>query len=126
MGKLIPLPLDILDELSEFAKNATKELYVDYSKWNFTKKLMLGVNLYVTNCTALLASYAGIENEFDWTWPNDFVLDNPLKTDLLNKEKIKHYIDRLEKFDGGHPLIKRLYRRATIQKKDPFYYYLQD
>ncbi len=126
MGKLAPLPLNILDELSDFAKKGTKELYVDYSKWDFTKKLMLGTNLYANNCMTLCAGYAGIENDFNWTWANDYALDKHFKTDLLDKEKIKYYIDHLKRWDGGHPFMQRVLRGRKIQAKDPFYYYLQD
>jgi hypothetical protein len=126
MGKLIPLSLNILDELSEFAKNATKEIYIDYSRWNFTKKLMLGTSLYANNCLALCASYVGIENDFNWNWANEYVLDKPFKTDLLDKEKVKYYIDHLKRWNGGHPFMKRIFRGRKIQKTDPFYYYLQD
>ena len=126
MGKLIPLSFDILDKLSEFAKKATRELYIDYAKWSFIKKLMLGTQNYANNCLAICASFAGIENDFDWTWGNDYVLDKPLKTELLDKEKIKYYIDRLKRWDGGHPFIKRILRGRKIQKSDPFYYFLQN
>jgi hypothetical protein len=126
MGKLIPLSFDVLDKLSEFAKKATKELYIEYSKWNFTKKLMLGTHNYANSCLALCASYAGIENDFDWTWAQDYTLNKSFKTDLLDKEKIKFYIEKLKKWDGGHPFIQRLFRGRRIQKTDPFYYYLQN
>jgi len=126
MGKLIPLSFNILDKLSEFAKNATRELYIDYTRWSFIKKLMLGTQNYANNCLIGCASYAGIENDFDWTWGNDYVLDKPFKTELLDKEKIKFYIDRLKRWDGGHPFIKRILRGRKIQKSDPFYYYLQN
>lgn len=126
MGRLIPLSLNILDELSEFAKSGTKELYIDYSKWDFTKKLMLGTSNYANSAMALCASYAGIENDFDWTWANDYATGKPFKTDLLDKEKITGYIEHLKKWNGGHPFIKRLMRGRKIQKTDPFYYFLQD
>ena len=44
----------------------------------------------------------------------------------LDKEKIRGYIKHLERWDGGHPLAKRIMRRKKIQKADPFYYYLQE
>ncbi|MHA1256148.1 MAG: hypothetical protein ACTSPS_11175 [Promethearchaeota archaeon] len=122
----IPLSFNILDKLSEFAKNATRELYIDYARWSFIKKLMLGTQNYANNCLAICTSYAGIENDFDWTWGNDYVLDKPFKTELLDKEKIKFYIDRLKRWDGGHPFIKRIVRGRKIRKSDPFYYYLQN
>ena len=90
------------------------------------KKLMLGTNLYANNCGALCASYAGIEDDFDWTWANDYVLDEPFKTELVNKEKITSYIDHLKRWNGGHPFMQRVLRGRKIQKTDPFYYFLQD
>ena len=127
LGVLKPLSPNILDELSEFAKNATRELYVDFSKWSYIRKLMLGTGLYAISCMALCSSYAGLENDFNWTWPLDYALDKPLETDLLNKEKIKVYIDKLEKFPyGAHPFVRRIARGIRKRKTDPFYYYLQD
>jgi len=125
MGVVKSLPLSILDELSDFAKKATKELYIDYTKWSTIKKLMLGTSNYANSCVAIASGYAGIENEYNWTWPMDYAEDKPFETDLLDKEKIKGYIKHLERWDGGHPLAKRLMRRKKIQKTDPFYYYLQ-
>ena len=126
MGTLKPLSFNILDELIEFAKSATKELYINYSRWNLIKKLMLGTNIYSNICLLLFAGYVGTENDFDWTWANDYVLDNPFKTELLDKEKIKLYIDKLKKWNGIHPFLNRIFRRKKIQKTDPFYYFLQD
>lgn len=126
LGVLRPLSLEILDELAEFAKRATKELYLDFAKWSFTKKLMLGTGLYSNYCPALLTSYAGLENEFDWTWPFNYSSGKPLKTDRLDKEKIDYYIERLIRWKGGHPFLKRVLRGKKLQISDPFYYYLQD
>jgi hypothetical protein len=147
LGELKPLSLNILSELSEFAKSATKELYMDIAKWNFTKKLMFGCNLYVNRMVSKGAQYAGIEDNFNWTWPFDYALGKPFKTDLVDKEKIKFYIDKLgkkvktsqdekeaekaqiaalEKYEGVHPFMTRMYRSKRAQKLDPFYYYLQD
>jgi hypothetical protein len=147
LGELKPLPLNILSELSEFAKNATKELYIDISKWNFTKKLMFGSNLYVNRIASTFARYAGIEDNYNWTWPFDYAEGKPLKTDLVDKEKIKFYIDKLgkkvkttkdekeaekvqiaslEKYEGIHPFLTRMFRSKRVRKLDPFYYFLQD
>ena len=147
LGDLKPLSLNILDELIEFAKSATKEFYIDLSKWSFIKRLMFGTNLYVNICAAFCARYAGIENDFNWTWAFDYVLDKPLKTDSVDKEKIKFYIEKLsksiktgaeereatnlqitllEKYEGVHPFLARLFRRKKFHRIDPLYYYLQD
>ncbi len=126
MGTLKPLSINILDELIEFAKSATKELYLNYSKWNFVKKLMLGANIYSNIGMLFFAGYAGTENDFDWTWTNDYVLDKPFKTELLDKGKIQLYIDIMKRWNGLHPFLRRVFRGRKIQKTDPFYYFLQD
>jgi len=147
LGELKPLPLNILEELSKFAKNATKELYIDISKWNFTKKLMIGSNLYANIVLGVYTQYAGIEDNFNWTWAFDYASGKPLKTDLIDKDKIKFYIEKLgkkiksnlaeteaeklqitalEKYEGVHPLLTRMFRSRKAQKLDPFYYNIQD
>ena len=147
LGELKPLPLNILEELSKFAKSATKELYIDISKWNFTKRLMIGSNIYANIVLGVYAQYAGIEDKFNWTWAFDYASDKPLKTDLIDKEKIKFYIDKLgkkvktaqdekeaekvqiaalEKYEGVHPFMTRIFRSRRAQKLDPLYYKLQD
>ena len=147
LSELKPLSLNILSELSEFAKSATKELYIDISKWSFTKKLMFGSNLYVNRVASSCAQFAGIEDSFNWTWAFDYASGKPLKTDLVDKEKIKFYIDKLgkkvkatqgekeatkleiaslEKYVGIHPFMTRALRGKRLRKLDPFYYFLQD
>jgi len=147
LGKLKPLSLDILSELSEFAKSATKELYIDISKWSYTKKLMFGSNLYVNRVASSCAQFAGIEDKFNWTWAFDYAAGKPLETDLVDKEKIDFYIDvlggkvkttqdekegtkseiaSLEKYKGIHPFLPRMFRGKRLRKLDPFYYFLQD
>jgi hypothetical protein len=126
LGVLKPISLDVLDELVEFAKKATRELYVDFAKWSFTKKLMLGTGLYANYCPALFASYAGLENEWEWMWPFEYAAGDPLKTDRLDKEKIDFYIEKLKRWKGGHPFLKRMMRGKKLRKNDPFYYFLRD
>jgi hypothetical protein len=147
LGELKPLSLNILTELSEFAKSATKELYIDISKWNFNKRLMFGSNLYVNRVASSCAQFAGIEDNYNWSWPFDYAAGKPLKTDLVDKEKIDFYIDvlgekvkttkdekeatklqiaSLEKYKGIHPFLPRMFRSKRVRKLDPFYYFLQD
>ncbi len=147
LGDLKPLSIDILEELSEFAKNATKELYVDISKWSFTKKLLFGTNLYANLVSALCTRYAGLEDDFNWTWAFDIAANKPLKTDSIDEKRIKFYIEKLgkkiktnldekevkklhitalEKYQGVHPFLTRIFRRRKLQQIDPLYYYLQD
>ena len=124
MGNIKPLSLNILDELIQFAKVATKELYINLSKWNYIKKLMCGVALYANSILALCAGYAGLENEFNWTWPLDYAENKPLRVDL-DKEKIKWYIEKLET-TLYHPFVPRIGRSLRTLKRDPYYYFLQD
>ncbi len=147
LGALKPLSLNILTELSEFAKIATKELYLDISKWNYIKKLMFGSNVYVNRVASSCAQFAGIEDNYNWSWPFDYAAGKPLETDLVDKEKIDFYIDvlggkvktsqdekegtkseiaSLEKYKGIHPFLPRMFRGKRLRKLDPFYYFLQD
>ena len=146
LGVLKPLSLNVLDELAEFAKTATKEIYIEISKWSFIKKMMLGVNLYVNRVLTGCTLHAGIEDEFNWTWAFDYASDKLLKTDSVDKEKIKFYIEKLsksisadieereatnlqvtllEKYEGVHPFLVRLFRRKKFHRIDPLYYFLQ-
>ncbi len=126
LGSIEPLKVGILDELSEFAKNATKELYLEYSRWDLIKKLMLGVGLYANSALALCAGVAGLESDFNWTWAIDYAEDKPLKTDLLDGDKIAFYIEKLKRWNGLHIFLRRIMRGIRERKNDPFYYYLQD
>jgi hypothetical protein len=126
LGTLKPLSINILEELSEFSKNASKELYLAYSKWDYIKKLMLGVSVYTIPWLVLCAGYAGLEYEYNWAWPFDFAEKKALKTDLLDKDKITFYIEKLKRWDGLHIFVRRIMRGIKERKGDPFYYYLQD
>jgi hypothetical protein len=75
---------------------------------------------------ALCAAYAGIENDFNFQWASEFATGKPLKTEILDKEKIQGYIEHLKKWNGGHPFMQRVMRGRKIQKSDPFYYFLQN
>lgn len=51
--------------------------------------------------------------------------DKPFETDLIDKEKIEIYIEKLQKHPyGAHPFLKRMYRGIKHRKKNPSYYYL--
>jgi len=126
LGTLEPLKHNILDELIEFAKNATKELYLKYSRWDLIKKLMLGAGLYANYNLAQCAACVGLENDFNWSWAIDYAENKPLKTDLLEKDKILLYIEKLKRWEGLHIFLKRIMMGIRERKKDPFYYYLQD
>ncbi|MHA1268286.1 MAG: hypothetical protein ACTSPY_00745 [Candidatus Helarchaeota archaeon] len=126
LGNVIPQKPEILDDISKFAVSAARELYVLFSKMSYIEKLMLGTNLY-TNFLALYTIYGGIEKEFQWTWPYEYARNEPIKTDLINKDDITRYIKTLEKYpSGAHPFLARLFRRKKIHKIDPMYYNLQD
>ena len=85
---------------------------------------MLGTGIYANSVMTLCAGYAGLENDFNWTWALDYAEDKLLKVDL-DKEKIRWYREKLEKTQI-HPFIARIGRSLNRQKKDPFYYFLQD
>ena len=85
---------------------------------------MLGVGLYANSILAAFTRFAGLENDYNWTWALDYAEDKPIKVDL-DIEKIKWYIDMLEK-TSSHPFISRIFRSWRRQKNDPFYYFLQD
>ncbi len=125
LGNLIPLSAEILDDLMRFAKAATRELYMDFSKWSFLKKLMLGTNLYA-NSPALYCAYAGIENDFNWTWALDYAAGKTLETDLINPNRIEFYINQLKKWKGAHYFLSRILSSSKIRDKNPLYYLLQD
>jgi len=125
LGTLKPLTPKTLDDLIDFAKRATKELYITFSKWSFIKKLILGTSLYANDFLALCTGYAGLENDFNWTWPFDFADDKPLKNDM-DKERINWYIERLKPWKGGHPFLKRMFKRIKTQMTDPFYYVMRE
>lgn len=126
MGATKPLKISILDELSEFAKNATRELYLEYSKWSLLKKLMLGAGLYAKYNIAQCAACAGLESTFNWSWAIDYAENKSLKTELLDKDKITYYIEKLKKWNGLHIFLQRIFMGIKERKNDPFYYYLQD
>ncbi len=126
MGKLVSLTssLDVLDKLIDFAKSGTRELYVSFAKWSFVKKLMLGTNLYANNL-ALFCSYAGLENDFNWSWALDYAENEPIKSDLINPQMIEFYIENLKRWKGAHYFLSRIMRGIRVRKNDPLYYYLQ-
>jgi len=127
LSNLRVLSPDILDDMISFAQNATKEMYIDYSKWSYIKKLMLGTSVYVNFCNMMCTAYAGIENEFNWTWALDYAEDKPFKSNLIpSRERLKDFIEKLEKWGGLHPFVKRIARSVRKRKEDPYYYYLQD
>jgi hypothetical protein len=126
LGTVEPLKHTILDELSDFAKNATKELYLEYSRWDLIKKLMLGVGLYAIYNIAQCAACAGLEHNFNWSWSIDYAENKTLKNDLIDKDKITFYIEKLKRWDGLHIFVRRIMRGIKERKGDPFYYYLQD
>ncbi len=125
LGNLIPLSAEILDDLMRFAKAATRDLYLDFAKWSFLKRLMLGTNLYA-NFPALYCAYAGIENDFNWSWALDYAEGKTLETALINPNRFEFYINHLKKWKGAHYFLSRVLNSPKIQKSDPFYYYLQD
>ncbi|MHA1785235.1 MAG: hypothetical protein ACTSVY_08330 [Candidatus Helarchaeota archaeon] len=121
LGAIKPLKFDILKDLRQYAQGSLNELYIKMSKWDFIKKLMIGVNEY-TNFLALYCAYAGMENDFNWGWVFD-VLENKQSNDLVNIKDVHRYIKRLEKFPhGAHPFVSRFFRPKRSRKKDATFY----
>jgi hypothetical protein len=125
MGTIKNLSFDILDPLMEYAEKATTEIYIECSKWDYLRKLLAGANVYA-NSIAIFALYAGLEKNFDWTWPLD-VLENEQRSDLIDIKDVKRYIDSLAKFPrGAHPFLTRFFRSKKKRIEDPNYYPLQE
>lgn len=123
LGSYTPLKFDILKELQDYAQNGLNELYMKIVGWDYLKRLMLGVNLY-SNAIAFYTAYAGIEDEFEWTWPQD-VLEDKQKNDLVNIADVKRYIKTLEKMPGGaHPFMAGYFRSKKRRMKAPTLYYI--
>ena len=107
-----------------YAEHSTTEIYIECAKWDYLRKLLLGVNLYA-NFIAVYALYAGIETKFDWTWTID-LLNNEQHSDLVDMNAVKGYIEHLKKFpQAAHPFIGRFFRRKKKRMHDPSYYFLR-
>ena len=126
LGEIKKLSFDVLKPLEVYSQGAINEIYVKVASWEFLKKLVTGVMLYANAVGAVSTLYAGIENEFDWSWALD-VLRNEQHSDLVSTKDVKGYIEKLAKYPMGlHPFLSRVYRRKKIRKQDPMYYFLQD
>ncbi len=126
LGEIKKFSFDILKPLIMYSQDAINEMYVKVASWELLKKLLTGVALYANAIGAVSALYAGIEDEFDWSWPLD-VLNNEQHFDLVSTKDVKEYIEKLGKNPMGiHPFISRVFRRKKIRDQDPLYYFLQD
>ena len=125
LGTIKNLSLDVLDPLMTYAERSNAEIYVECAKWDYLRKLLLGVNLYA-NFLAVYTLYAGLEDKFDWTWTMD-VLNDQQRSELINAQDVKRYIDRLAKYPYNvHPFVSRVFRSKKTHRQDPMYYLLQD
>ncbi|MHA1405471.1 MAG: hypothetical protein ACTSSI_17030 [Candidatus Helarchaeota archaeon] len=125
LGNVVPVKFDVMNDLQAYAQGALNEFYLRVANWDYMKKLMLGVNLYA-NFIAFYAVYAGMENEFAWNWVDD-VLENKQRNDLVDIEKVKGYIKRLQQNPAGaHPFLGRFFRSKKQRKKDPTLYFLSE
>jgi hypothetical protein len=125
LGAITKLSFDSLDPFMNYAQQALTEMYLNIAKWDYLRKLMVGVNVYA-NAIALYTLYAGLENKWDWNWIND-VIENKQRSDLVNTADVKRYIDHLGKFPKGvHPFLSRFFRAKKKRLEDPCYYSLQD
>jgi hypothetical protein len=125
LGAISNLPLTTLDDLMTYAERSNTEIYVECAKWDYLRKLLLGVNVYA-NSIAVFTLYAGIEDKFDWSWTIDVLNDRP-SSGLVNTEDVKRYIDILSKYPANaHPFLTRFFRSKKKRKLDATYYFLQD
>jgi len=124
LGIIKNLSFDVLTPLANYAQQALNEMYVEIAKWDSMKKLLVGVNVY-TNPLLIYALHAGIGRKWDWTWIND-VLSGEKRSDLVNADDVKRYIETIGKFhEGVHPFLARFFRSKKKRKADPSYYALQ-
>jgi hypothetical protein len=87
---------------------------------------MAGANVYSNAVPAVIALYAGMEGQWDWTWTMD-IIDNVQRSDLVSTADVHGYIEKLGKYPFGvHPFLPRFFRSKKKRKNDPSYYYLQD
>ncbi|MHA1650990.1 MAG: hypothetical protein ACTSYB_12415 [Candidatus Helarchaeota archaeon] len=125
LGKIQKLDLSMLDSIMTYAERSTAEIYVECAKWDYLRKLMLGVNVYA-NSIAVYTLYAGLERQFDWSWTID-VLNDEQRSELVNTQDVKRYIDFLAKYpQKAHPFLSRFFRPKKKRKIDPTYYALQE
>ncbi len=125
LGAITNLPLETLDSLMTYAEQSNTEIYVECAKWDYLRKLLLGVNVYA-NSIAIYTLFAGIEDKFDWTWTIDVLKDRP-SSSLVNTEDVKRYIDILSKYPANaHPFISRFFRPKKKRKVDASYFPLQN
>ncbi|MHA1266806.1 MAG: hypothetical protein ACTSRS_16335 [Candidatus Helarchaeota archaeon] len=126
LGTIKKLSIDVLDPLLNYAQDALNEMYIEIMGWDYLRKLLLGMTLYTCAVVGVSALYAGVENNFNWTWPID-ILNDDQHYDMVNTRDVKDYIKKLEQYPMGvHPLINRVFRSKKKHRLDPFYYLLQD
>lgn len=124
LGTLTNHTLNILNPLMDYAERSTTEIYVECAKWDFLKKLLLGVNVYA-NSIALFTLFAGIERQFDWSWTID-ILKNEQRSKLIDIEDVKRYIEVLKNYPANvHPFLLRFFRPKKKRRVEASYYPLQ-
>lgn len=126
LGEIQKVSFDTLKPLQKYAQDALNEMYVEIATWDFLRKLIAGVNVYSNAVPAVMALYAGMEDQWDWTWTMD-VINDVQRSDPVNTTAVKDYIKKLERYPHGvHPFLSRFFRAKKHRKGDPSYYFLQD
>jgi len=126
LGTIKKLPFDVLDSLQKYAQDALNEMYVEIATWEFIRKLMAGANNYSNAVPAVIALYAGMEQNWDWTWPMD-VINDEQRSEMISTAAVKGYIEKLAKAPANvHPFVTRFFRSKKKRRQDASYYFLQD
>ena len=108
--KVIPLNLDILDDFSDYAVKANKELFLKFSKWDKKQRLIAGAFAYCYGY-ARFTNYVGITEQINW--------------ELTDRSLNKYVPEFMESdFDPGIPRFLR--SRVKKKKEGPSLFLLPE
>ena len=108
--KVIPLSLDILNDFSDYAVKANKELFLKFSKWDKKQRLIAGAFAYCYGY-ARFTNYVGITDQINW--------------DLTDRTLNKYVPEFMESnFDPGIPRFLR--SRVKKKKEGPSLFLLPE
>lgn len=108
--KVIPLDLDILNDFSDYAVKANKELFLKFSKWDKRQRLIAGAFAYCYGY-ARFTNFAGITEKINW--------------DLTERTMSKYIPEFMESdFDPGIPRFLR--SRVKKKKEGPSLFLLPE
>lgn len=108
--KVIPLNLDILDDFSDYAGKANRELFLKFSKWDKKQRLVAGAFAYCYGY-ARFTNYVGITDQINW--------------DITDRTLNKYVPEFMESdFDPGIPRFLR--SRVKKKKEGPSLFLLPE